>query len=240
MSTQFETVGATGSRSREGVVQWVVPYFVGSLTEINNLPAGYEGCTRVSSTWVSNNDGTGSAIATITYEGADVTSQAGDSYNKPSWSIDFDLTELPIESHWNFEAIKTKYGGGYDPNDPVKWIFPEKMPSGQSGTGLSTNSAQGKSNPMYGVRTYIVMYTRVSKSYSRTTSPSDVTSKIGKQSVSIPGAPAALGGLAKGDKSWLQLPPQVSKRGGVWEITESWKLSEHYEWQDQVYNKFNS
>jgi hypothetical protein len=241
--TYFETEGATGSKSREGVVQWVVPYYVSSLSLVDSLPSTYEGCGKVSSTWVSNNDGTSpSAIVTVTYEGADDTSMNmnGDEYDKPSWSIDFDLIEMPIESHWNFEKIKNMYGGGYDPDDPERWLFPKTMPVGSGGTGLKKgNDGEGKENPMYGVRTYIVMYTRVSKSYTKKTTP-DVVSKIGKQLAGIPGAPSEFNDLAKGERSWLQLPPRVSKRGKVWEVTESWKLSEYREWQDEVYKKFTS
>jgi hypothetical protein len=168
---------------------------------------------------------------------------ASDEYDKPVWSIDFDLQEMPIESHWNFEVIKQVYGGRADPNDPQSWIFPDNMPSGNGGggTGLSKdgNQGAGKANPMKGVRTYIVMLTRVTKSYTRRSAPS-VVDKIGTQSSKIPGAPASFNELGLGNRTWMQLPPQISKRGSVWQVTESWRLSEYHDWPDKVYIKFSS
>ena len=245
--TYKEIEGASGSRSKEGVVQWNVPYLVKSRAMVNSVPSTYQGCSKVASTWTCNNNGTNpSYIVTVTYEGPDNESMDGsggggsDEYNRPIWSIDFDLQEMPIESHWNFPAIKAKYGGKPDPDSPDLWIFPDEMPSGGGkSTGLSKDdSGEGKPNPMKGVRTYVVMITRVSKSYTKRSEP-NVVSKIGKQSGSIPGAPASFNALSWGQRTWIQMPPQVSKRGRVWEITESWRLSEHFEWPDKVYEKFS-
>jgi len=245
-TTLFEMEGASGSKSREGVVQWVVPYYIATLNRLGSIPASYQGCDKVSQTWICNNDGPSpSYIATITYEGPDDTSMGtGDNeYDKPVWSIDFDLQEMPIESHWNFEVIKQTYGGNPDPNDPQAWIFPDNMPSAKSGggTGLSkdANKGESKANPMKGVRTYIVMLTRVTKSYTKKSAPS-VVEKIGTQSAAIPGAPASFNALGWGKRTWMQLPPQISKRGSVWQVTESWRLSEYHDWPDKVYIKFSS
>jgi hypothetical protein len=240
----FEMEGASGSKSREGVVQWVVPYYIATLAQLGSIPGSYQGCDKVSQTWVCNNDGpTPSYTATVTYEGPDNESMRNNEYDKPVWSIDFDLQEMPIESHWNFEVIKQVYGGRADPNDPQSWIFPDNMPSGNGGggTGLSRDSNQGagKANPMKGVRTYIVMLTRVTKSYTRRSAPS-VVDKIGTQSSNIPGAPASFNALGWGKRTWMQLPPQISKRGSVWQVTESWRLSEYHDWPDKVYIKFSS
>ena len=242
-SSYIEIAGASGSRSKEGVVQWNVPYLVKTKSSINNLPSTYEGCQRVGSTWTCNHNGPSpSYIANVTYEGPDeenMNSGSGDEYSRPVWSIDFDLKEMPIESHWNLTEIKKKYGGYPDPDAPDLWKFGDTMPGGSgSSSGLSKGATKGqKANPMKGVRTYIVMLTTVSKSYTKRITP-DMTSKIGKQMTSLPNAPAGFDKLGKGKRSWIQMPPQVTKRGKVWEITDSWRLSEYFEWPDKVYEKF--
>ena len=38
----------------------------------------------------------------------------------------------------------------------------------------------------------------------------------------------------------MKTPPQISKRGNVWQITESWRLSEYYEWPKEVYSDGNA
>ena len=38
----------------------------------------------------------------------------------------------------------------------------------------------------------------------------------------------------------MKMPPQITKRGNVWQISESWKLSEYYEWPKEVYEDGNA
>lgn len=238
------TEGATGSKSKEGVVQWVVPYYATNINEVLTAGNGeYQEAQEVSRTWSCNNDGPDpSYIVTVTYEGGDNGSGGGS--NAELWSVDFEMSEEPIASHWNWERIKTKYQAtnlAGDERYHDEWAFPKTLDEG--GGGGSSSGLQGKKksgtgdkNPMYGVTTYIVMTAIVSVSYSKKTLPRSVIDDIGKLYTSIPGAPSQIGSLDTGKRNWMKIPPQISKRGKIWQVTESWRLSEYYEWPKEVYS----
>ena len=208
-NTGIKVEGATGSKSKEGVVQWVVPYYVTNIEQV--LTAGekeYQGSQEVSRTWSCNNDGPDpSYIVTVVYEGGDQGSGGSGSGtygddDSALWSLDFEMSEEPIESHWNFETIKKKYGGRWtDPDNKEGWKFDETMPAGSgssSGLGGKSKSGAGDKNPMFGVTTYIVMTAVVSVSYTNKTLPRSVINGIGKLYKSIPGAPDQIDSLDKG------------------------------------------
>ena len=57
-SSNIKIEGATGSKSKEGVIQWVIPYYVTSISDVFKVGTGkYEECQEVSRTWSCNNDG---------------------------------------------------------------------------------------------------------------------------------------------------------------------------------------
>jgi hypothetical protein len=243
MSTNIIVEGATGSKSKEGVIQWVVPYYVQNIAQVKTAGKGaYEGCQEVSRTWACNNDGTDpSYIVTVTYEGGSSESVSATYGDEEStvWSLDFEMAEEPIEAHWNFEEIKKKYG--WEVIDGVGG-FPEKLPAGSGeSSGLSSNkSGGGAKSPMFGKKTFIEMNCIASVSYTKRTLPGSVIGNIGKSSSNIPGAPSDFNGLDKGERNWIKMPPQISKRGNVWQISESWKLSEYYKWPKEVYPDGNA
>jgi hypothetical protein len=236
----FITEGTTGSKSKEGVIQWVVPYYVPNKELIQQVgKADHEGCKEVSRTWSCNNDGAEpSYIVTVTYEGGAAESSNSE-VDSAVWSLDFEQAEVPIESHWNFDKIKEEYG--WEVIDGVGG-FPEKLPAGSGGSsGLSSNkSGGGAKNPMYGTKTFIEMNCIASVSYTKRTLPGSVIGNIGNSSNTIPGAPAEFNGLDKGERNWIKMPPQISKRGNVWQISESWKLSEYFKWPKEVYPDGNA
>jgi hypothetical protein len=252
MSTSnFITVGATGSTSKEGVIQWVVPYYVQSINQVKTVGRGvYEGCAEVSRSWTCNNDGSDpSYIVTVTYEGGSNESFSAEYGDDEStvWSLDFEMAEEPIAAHWNWDKIKETYGANNLAGDDKysdEWAFPKEMPSSSSssssGLGDKKKTGSGEKNPMYGVKTYIVMTCVASVSYTKKSLPSSVVDGIGKSSAKIPGAPAAFNDLETGSRNWMKMPPQITKRGNVWQISESWKLSEYYEWPKEVYPDGNA
>lgn len=242
-NTDIKVEGATGSKSKEGVIQWVIPYYVSDVSQVQTVgKTPYEGCTEVSRSWTCNHDGsTPSYIVTVTYEGGSTESDNSATYSDEDsqvWSLDFELAEEPIEAHWNFDEIKKQYGGKWaDPENQQDWVFPKELPEGssaKSGLGGSKKGAKPQ-NPMFGVSTYLSMICTASVSYTKKTLPSDVVSKIGKMYRAIPGAPQQFNQLETAQRTWMKLPPQVSKRGNVWQISESWRLSEYYEWPKEVY-----
>jgi hypothetical protein len=251
MSTSnFITVGTTGSKSKEGVIQWVVPYYVQSIAQVHTVGKGaYEDCQEVSRTWACNNDGADpSYIVTVTYEGGSAESNNatyGDEENTV-WSLDFEMAEEPITSHWNWEEIKKTYGAINRVGDQLydeDWSFPVDLPAGSkaaSGLSARSRSGGGNRNPMYGVKTYIVMNCIASVSYTKKTLPKSVIGNIGKLYNNLPDAPPQFNSLDTGKRNWMKMPPQISKRGNVWQISESWKLSEYYEWPKEVYTDGNA
>jgi hypothetical protein len=249
MSTSnFITVGATGSTSKEGVIQWVVPYYVTNKSEVLNVgKQPYENCAEVSRSWSCNNDGANpSYIVTVTYEGGSTGSEGATYGDEEStiWSIDFEMAEEPIEAHWNFEEIKKTFGGKWaDAENEEDWVFAKELPAGSStSSGLpgKGKGSSGKKSPMKGVKTYIVMNCIASVSYTKKTLPKSVIGNIGKLYRELPDAPAQFNSLDKGKRNWMKMPPQITKRGNVWQISESWKLSEYYEWPKEVYPDGNA
>ena len=223
----LKTEGGTGSISKDGVVQESVVYYVSTPEEVLTVgktpPPGLEETTR---NWSALNalDTTGYTV-TVTYEGGsqsgDSISSSGTSQDQVYWSYDYNLLEEPIESHWQFEEIKKKYGGWKDPNDEGRWIFADYEPGKEKSKKLS---------PMKGVRTYMVLHLTVSKNYSAKTLPAGLLSKVGTQTERIKGLD-----FDKGSRNWLVMPVQATKRGNVWQISESWKLSEKFKWPEEVY-----
>ena len=243
------TEGATGSKSKEGVIQWVIPYYVPSIDQV--LTVGkvlYEGCEEVSRTWSCNNDGTNpSYIVTVVYEGGNAESDKNTYGDEDStvWSLDYEMSEEPLVSHPNWDRIREVYAARNMAGDQMydeEWSFPVELPansSASSGLGGKTKSG-GVRNPMYGSKTYIVMNALVSVSYTKKTLPPKVIKTVGKIFPDIPDAPPQFNSLDKGKRNWMKLPPQISMRGNVWQITESWRLSEHYAWPKEVYADQNA
>lgn len=233
--------GATGSKTREGVIQWSVPYYC--ATDASVLDAGgesYQGCNEVSRTWTClNNNNPPAYMVTVVYEGGATGAQSTFLNEDAVWSVDCELREAPIISHWNFAAIQKEYGGQWD-DDRTKdnWVFPEKLPEGssaQSGTSKSAGGA-GVTNPLFGTTTYLVLATTMSVTYT-TTTVSGIFSNIGKSYNAVPNAPSSMNSVAGGEKNWMKLAPQATKRGNTWTVTESYLLSEHRRWPKEVYNE---
>lgn len=238
--------GATGSLSKEGVIQWTVSYYCASINDIFTVnDSTYQGCEQVSRTWACNNDGDDpSYTVTIVYEGGAEDSKAEDgNLDDEMWSIDCEIREAPIISHWNFTKIQREYGGKWeDSNTMDNWIFDKILPessSAKSGTGKNRSGADGVTNPLFGVTTYLVLIPTVSVSYTVKTLKSNIFSHIGKSYNNIPDAPQKFNDIdvatEGGNKTWMKLAPQVSKRGNVWTVTESYRLSEYHAWPKEVY-----
>jgi hypothetical protein len=88
---------------------------------------------------------------------------------------------------------------------------------------------------MKGVRTYMVLHCTVSKRYSAKSLPGEALSDVGKWTDGVPGLPSNV--APSEGRNWLKMPTQATKRGNLWQISESWKLSEKALWPDEVYKK---
>jgi hypothetical protein len=233
-----KTTGANGSVTKDGVYQYSIPYYVKTASEVltvqkdtYQLSAGSSGVLlkEVSRTWqaLNNPNPNTGYIVTVVYEGGGATSRLGTSKDTDTlFDVDFQTLELPIESHWNFEEIKKKYGGYQDPNDSTRWIFADYEVGKENG---------GKLSPMRGVRTYMVLHCTVEKKYSSKSLPGGALSDVGKWTTNIPGFNKSL--INTDGRNWLKMPTQATLRGGVWQITEAWKLSEKDVWPEEVYQQ---
>lgn len=233
-----KTTGANGSVTKDGVYQYSIPYYVKTASEVLTVAKDTyqlsEGSSNillkeVSRTWqaLNNPNPNTGYIVTVVYEGGQASNRSGTSEdNDTLFDVDFQTLELPIESHWNFEEIKKKYGGYQDPNDSTRWIFAD-YEVGQEGGG--------KLSPMRGVRTYMVLHCTVEKKYSSNILPSGALSDVGKWTTDIKGLNNNL--IKTAGRNWLKMPTQATKRGGVWQISEAWKLSEKAVWPEEVYEK---
>jgi hypothetical protein len=226
-----KTTGATGSVSKEGIYQYSVPYYVetaGECLSVGKDSYVVTGVTlnEVSRSWECLNNGTAKPgyILTVVYEGG-ATSGDQASANE-SFDLDFQTLEVPIESHWNFEEIKKKYGGYQDPDDSSRWIFAD-YEAGKENTK--------QTSPMKGVTTYMVLHCTVSKNYSARSLPKGALSDVGKWTNNVPGLDSSV--IDTQGRNWLKMPTKATLRGSLWEISESWKLSEKQVWPEEVYKK---
>ena len=65
-NTGIKVEGATGSKSKEGVIQWVIPYYVPDVSQVQTVgKAPYENCTEVSRSWTCNHDGSTPSIGSV-------------------------------------------------------------------------------------------------------------------------------------------------------------------------------
>ena len=230
--------GATGGRDENKIATFSVPYFVRTAAEIATVGRqDYAGLQESSRTWQAWNADADGYIVTVVYkghlEGDPATTEPKDT---EQWSLDFDFSEEPLESHPKLKDIKAAYGGYIDENE-LK--FPEIIPMGpKQSSGLSSKKFKdGDKNPMFGTTTYAVMTARVKRSWSSKQIPKGAVNDIGKIYKRIPDAPEEIDKVEFGDRTWLAMPPKISQNGNVWRIENEWLLSPPAGWVEEVYEK---
>lgn len=156
---------------------------------------------------------------TITYKG--VSDEEGEDVE-----LDASFSEEPIESHPNFLEIKKKYKGWINAEGEVE--FPETIKL-ESSKGLKKGAEEDVKNPMFGVKTYLVLSAVVRRSFSSSKRPR--LSMIGSIVKSVPG-----GFSTPENHDWMIMPPKSRRRGkDKYENTIEYLLSPLGGWTEGVY-----
>ena len=219
-------LGLTANRDERRLMSVSVPWNCSTLAETMSVGGGKPFGLPETGRQVSQLED-GSFQVTITYEGTETEPPEDDSYE-----FDSSFREEPIESHPNIALIRSRFGGVT--GDDGRITFPERLPRHNSGgTGLSGNesTASAEKNPMFGQTTYLVLHAVFRRTYLKRRVPKDLLESAGTTREKLPGGLPTPSG-----RNWLVMPPKVSKRGNVFEITEELLLSKPGEkWPPAVY-----
>jgi len=231
--------GASGGRDENMISSFAVSYHAKSIGEVTTIgQSHFHGLVEHGRTWQALNDGTDSWIVTVSYKGYTEDNEPTEE-DTEQWSMNFDFSEEPIESHPKLKEIKAAYGGYYEePGGPLK--FPEFMPKdskGKGGLGGTNKAKAGEKNPMFGTSTYAVMTARVTRTWSTKNIPKNAVNDIGKVYTTIPQAPQGISNVEFGDRTWMAMPPKISQNGDVWRIENEWLLSPPSGWVEEIYEK---
>jgi len=209
----FRTTGTAGTRDETGLLSVTVPYYVPSEDEV--LTIGLDaplGLQEVGRDW-SDVEGLEGFNVTVSYEGFE---DGKDESDEESIEFDPSFSEEPIESHPSFIYLKNRFGGRLDDKGKVQWnetIAP-------TGSALKASGSKEVKNPLFGISTYLALKSVFRRTYTVRELPSDLLEAYGEIVESLPdGFPTPSG------RNWLRLPPKVSKRGNVFQISEELILS---------------
>src|SRR5438067_1872014 len=168
----LETTGITGGISETGIATVEVPLFVDTLGEaLTVLPDVGITLPYRSRNFAQEDDGGFKVV--LHFEGI-ANDQPDD--DKVTFELDTSMAEDPIQTHPNFDALKTKYGW-----DGVKEQFAEMMPETSAGqsSALSGGGNKSKKNPLFGVEHWLVVGAVFRKTYSARTIPANLLKGIG-------------------------------------------------------------
>jgi hypothetical protein len=218
----MEIHGANGSRDERGLTSWVVPYLAKTFAEVLQVGTGsYAGLPETARTWRA--DQAGAYQVEVTYEGTAGDDPKKDSRNEKeeTFSARASYREEPIEGHPKIEELIKKYNGVRD-GQTMKVTFPATLESKSGTNALAGEAGVSKEtpNPLAGVEKYMALEVVWSRQYVRKEIPSSIFANIGKIVSSPPGGPPHI----PKRPYWLTMPPTVTKRGNVVEITEEYTL----------------
>lgn len=151
-----------------------------------------------------------------------------DRTNSLDYGYEPSFSQKPLETHPNFLAIVTQYGGYPDTNGRVFW--PKENPVATEGGGGFSGGSGTKENPMYGQQDYFSIegtyrFRYLSKSQPETAAFSGMIVTSG-----LPGNPP---NVSEG-RNWLLLV-FYRRRGLIFDITEQYWLSGRGGWPAPLY-----
>lgn len=235
MADAFQTLGSSGGTDENLVSTAEIPYYVDNIDAVwtvGDFPV--YGLSPTGRSW--NQIENGKYKVTVTYQGYVDGEEPDELEETEKWSLDFDFSEEPIESHVNLAEIKKVYGGQMVED---KLVFKEILPKGSSArTGLTSRYRKAtEKNPMHGVSTYILLKARITRTFSWTTVPSDTGIQIGRVYQTIPGLPDDLADVRWGERDWMLMPPKITPKGDIWAVTQDYLLSPPGGWPYGVYGQ---
>lgn len=224
--TPLQLLGTGGSVDRNGIISVDVPIWVGTLGEALSVSVSLGlGVPLVSRNFKQSEEG--GYEVTLHYEGLEDDAKE----DQTTFEFDVSMSEDPIESHPNFEAIAKKYGW-----DAVERAFPKSAPEGtESGSALGKKS-KAKTNPLYGLESYLAVGAVYRKTYAVKRIPANVLRGIGSIVERPPGVGQFNLPSTGGKRNWLKLAPKIRRRGNSVEITEEWMLSGPNGWNGDIYS----
>lgn len=192
----------TGSRNAEGEITSTLMFRVASEEQAETYLLGELhptlGIPEASRTWEEDEVCELGFELSIVYRG-----KRDDGGSVAEYELDYSFSEEPIQAHPKWLEIKKKYRGSVNPEGEVE--FPEyiKMP-----TGNFFNKGEKKrvKNPMFGVKTYLVLKAIHRETFTSRSRPS--LSRYGRIKKSVPG-----GFDTPEDHDWLELPPKAKRKG---------------------------
>lgn len=223
----LQLLGLGGSVDRNGIVSADVPMWVATLSDALNITTDLGlGIPLVSRSFKQSEDG--GYEVTLHYEGLE--DEAKD--DQTTFEFDVSMSEDPIESHPNFDALAEKYGW-----DEVEKAFPKFPPGSATSDGSALGKkSKAKKNPLYGTESYLSVGAVFRKTYAVRTIPPGVLRGIG----SIVERPPDVGQFhmpsTGGKRNWLKLAPKIRRRGNSVEVTEEWMLSGPNGWNRDIYS----
>jgi hypothetical protein len=247
--------GATGGRDENGIITHTISWVASDITEVLTVgkkvgktpdgKASYFGLAETNRTWTATNDDTGSYIVTVTYKGYFEDDEPVPE-DTEQWSMVFDYSEEPIETHPFWAKIKTAYYAKPNAGDGSAhgYHFDEKLPKGAKkvkGLGGKLVGADGDRNPMYKVLTYAVLQARITRSFSTKKIERKWLDDVGHVTREIKELEASKGGaermkeITPKDRDWLTQPPKITQQGGVFRVEQEWLLSPPGGWPEEVY-----
>lgn len=225
--------GQKGEVDKNGVVTWTVPYFVEDLSEVfvvgEDPPV--DGMKEISRSW-TDIEGAGLQVE-VQYEGV-----IGDPEDKEdTYDYDSSFKEETLLAHPEWRLLKNVFKGRYD-KEEKKIEFPEFLKSNERGLGSSTfvgppapgDQPKGIKNPMYGLETFLSLSSVFRHTYVRSEVSASLFNRIGSIRESLPG-----GFPTPSGRNWIVMPPKISQRGSVYQITEEYMLSQPGGWPEKVY-----
>lgn len=237
MAAPFELHGEQGDQDELGVVTWMIPYYVESKAAIFTVgepPMPGLSERRGGRRWRDAEEGLkGAYEVEVTWEG--YVGEGDPEDQEHVYNLDPEFREERIETHPLWVEIADFYRGTYDEEN--KEVSFKEFLDHTSHTGLSSGKGPRKGkgkeaikNPLFGVETYLELGGLFTESYLKNSYPTGILDRIGTIVKSLPA-----GFETPADKDWLFMPPSISKRGGVFTVTERLGLSAPGGWPPKVY-----
>jgi hypothetical protein len=146
----------------------------------------------------------------------------GQKQNIDYYELEGTSGEESIENHPRIAKLIKLYGGDAS-KSPIDW--PETLVS---------NNGTVVNNPLYGYTSYYVAGLVWTRNWVSNSFPDSIVTNIGKIEIPPNAGNRSLPTLP-GLRNWLKMRGIGRWRGNIWQITESWMLSDEGGWNTDVY-----